>query len=205
MHSVATGVGTANDVASSYWGNLNDQVRLMPDGAPTSRLYCSAHPVMSPMHGAIPSQFRASAQRHKRVDLRVNVLEIYAQVALVCEQLREIPELQGGYNAVGFSQGTLPGVAASCTLYAVFHETIIPCVNAGILPACVYKCQPMHSDGLTASALARRPAAQGNCAPRMQAVSFCGRSPSGAGTRGRRCARSSLWAGSTRGSTTCRK
>ena len=29
------------------------------------------------------------------------------QVASVCEQLREIPELKGGYNAVGFSQGEL--------------------------------------------------------------------------------------------------
>ena len=43
--------------------------------------------------------------------------ETSVQVALVCEQLRQIPELQGGYNAVGFSQGTLGYGRRLCTLY----------------------------------------------------------------------------------------
>ncbi len=49
VHSVATGVGTANDVASSYWGNLNDQVRLDAHRCPqsSSRLFCCAHRVGS--------------------------------------------------------------------------------------------------------------------------------------------------------------
>lgn len=31
--------------------------------------------------------------------------DLNEQVADVCEQIRSIPELQGGYNAIGFSQG----------------------------------------------------------------------------------------------------
>ncbi len=38
-------------------------------------------------------------------ETRTDLPDMSVQVALVCEQLRQIPELQGGYNAVGFSQG----------------------------------------------------------------------------------------------------
>jgi len=51
VHSIATGGNTAQDVSSSFWGNVNDQV------------------------------------------------------ASVCDDIRNTPELQDGYNAVGFSQG----------------------------------------------------------------------------------------------------
>ncbi|PNH12249.1 Palmitoyl-protein thioesterase 1, partial [Tetrabaena socialis] len=62
VHSVATAEGEFNDVISSYYGDVNDQV---------------AH---------------------------------------VCAQLRNITELSGGYNAVGFSQGGqfLRAVAQRC-------------------------------------------------------------------------------------------
>eukprot|EP00803_Ostreobium_quekettii_P007549 evm.model.scf_2008.3 EVM.evm.TU.scf_2008.3 scf_2008:13741-17931(-) len=51
VHSIATGIGEQEDIKSSYFGNVNEQVLQ------------------------------------------------------VCEELRGIPELQGGFNAVGFSQG----------------------------------------------------------------------------------------------------
>jgi palmitoyl-protein thioesterase len=31
--------------------------------------------------------------------------DVNAQVASVCEQIRRVPELQGGFHAIGFSQG----------------------------------------------------------------------------------------------------
>ena len=37
-------------------------------------------------------------------------------MARVCEQLREIPELKHGYNAVGFSQGRPPRCPAGCVI-----------------------------------------------------------------------------------------
>lgn len=62
VHSVATGEGEINDVFSSFYGNVNDQV------------------------------------------------------ARVCAQLRNLTQLQGGFNAVGFSQGGqfLRAVAERC-------------------------------------------------------------------------------------------
>lgn len=62
VHSIATGDGELEDVLSSYYGDVNDQV------------------------------------------------------ARACAQLRNISELQGGYNAVGFSQGGqfLRAVAERC-------------------------------------------------------------------------------------------
>jgi palmitoyl-protein thioesterase len=43
-------------------------------------------------------------------------MPVFDQVELVCEQIKNDPQLQGGFHALGFSQGAqfLRGVAQKC-------------------------------------------------------------------------------------------
>ena len=83
VHSIATGEGSFADTESTYFGNVNEQAR---SPLHLHHLHCNlstVHDGLAPTHQALHN----------------------AQVARVCDMLAGMPELRGGYNAVGFSQG----------------------------------------------------------------------------------------------------
>ena len=83
VHSIATGDGSVVDVSSSFFGNVNDQVISASDH----------RAVLSLCFIALFQIFHQTAR-------------LYAsQVAKVCAEIAMDPDLQGGFNAVGFSQG----------------------------------------------------------------------------------------------------
>jgi Palmitoyl protein thioesterase len=79
VHSIATGEGTMADISSTFFGNVNEQVRNC------AFMHCNGDATA------------AAGRLHKCIGC--------PQVAKVCEELASMPELVGGFNAIGFSQG----------------------------------------------------------------------------------------------------
>lgn len=124
VHSIATGTGPTSDIFSSFFGDVNEQVMAVVVGITLypRRLHLAGEPQQRPqlvhlqcLHDVLPSaripfalfcmlaapQPSAFATGHQSSQAG----DAGVQVANACLELRSMPELEGGYVAVGFSQG----------------------------------------------------------------------------------------------------
>lgn len=104
VHSIATGSGEYGDVWSSFFGNVNDQVRMQ--WPPTLRPLTSESTALQQLHRpqCMPASAHAAAA-HCCPRRPAAPPPAARQVDKVCRELADIDELAGGFNMVGFSQG----------------------------------------------------------------------------------------------------
>lgn len=107
VHSIATGAGERSDVISGFFGSVNEQVlgvhSHLPCITPDPQIRSSGWDPKGTAFGQVPP--RCMLLHTHLLPHAAGAGPWRAQVAQVCMELRQIPELQGGYTAVGFSQG----------------------------------------------------------------------------------------------------